>query len=1521
MFSGPWVVLQHRFTRQILAVLAIALYTVVDARGDRTGVPEIGADAITRTSAAINADSEKVKSNNGHQHGNKLPNFPTQIDVEVPYPNSDISTNGALPAPTFEFNPNIATPTLNFTGATVSDCSGYPPDTMGAIGPTQFIVALNGRIRSFNKSTGAADGGINADTDVFYGPVITPGSNFTTDPRIRYDRLSKRWFIIMIDVPGQQGNLPNRVMLAVSDTSVITPSTVWSFFQFQAETTDFADYPTLGIDANALYVGCNIFSTSTGSFVDTSGYVIRKSSVLGAGPIVVTKFTALTGGQVSGPYTPQGVDNYDPTSTEGYFIGVDFTSATTIQLLRVSNPGGTPTLSANVPITVGTFRPPTAVTAQGSTFKIDGLDERLLAAHMRNGAIWTAHNVGLNSTGGNSTNPSRNGVRWYQITNIISGHAPSVVQSGTVFQGGSPALSYWMGTIMVSGQGHAAMGFSVGGTSHFLDAALCGRYATDTLGTMQSVITYTSSSSGYNPSDGASGSTPHRWGDYSMTSVDPNDDMTMWTVQEWCASSPNGFAVQIAKIPAPPPATPSSCSPSAIAAGTSANIIVTGTSSSASGFFDPGPSFSNHIAAVVNGGGVTVNSVTYTDPTHVTINVTVVPGALSGTRTITITNPDGQSVTSSALLTVNGVSATKLTIQIQPSSTATAGVPFAVQPVIRLEDVSGNLVTNDNSTVVTATRSAGVGTLQGSTSVTAVNGLVTFTNLSHRYANNITLAFTSGSLASATSSVVTVAPAAFSQLQILVPGQAATPTVSPGRTGTPTAHVSGTPFNVTVNAVDAFWNFVNTATDTVGLSSSDSIASIPPNTSLVSGTVTLPVTLKTVGSPNLAASDISSGGIGIDVSPGISITPSTLTVVANNAARVYGQTNPVFTGTLNGVQSGDNITATFSSSAGPASAKGAYAIVPTLSDPNSRLGNYTVLSTNGTLTITAASLSVTANNASRAWGAPNPTLDGTIAGLQNNDNVSANYSTIATTNSNVGSYSITLTLADPSSKLSNYVVTTNNGTLTVFDSTPTISAVSDQFVSVGNTVGFTVSASDPDAPYQTLSFSLYPGAPSGATIGGTTGAFSWTAFLGAEGSTNPVTVRVTDNAVPSQSATMTFNIVVVDRPKLLAMNHNQDGSVTMQWSTAIGSVYRLQYKNFITDSNWTDLAEMTASNSTTFVSDTPTQPRIYQFVTSFNASDPAGVMPLAFPGNSDSYVSIPFTRPIADSRPIGSISGNVVTLANASWAPSQFVYAAGVQSNSYYARFDSGALEGRSYEIVSNDVNTVTIALGADSLAAAVAGDMVSIIPHWTLNSVFPNGDGVLASPSPGNRFTEILFADTVSDGINLSSSKIYFFNGSIWKQVGQGAVNHGDDVVPDRSHFVARQNVGSNSVMTALGSVIVTKLALPLRAQSSAEQDNALGLMRSSPVSLNSSGLINSGAFQPSPLPGTRTDELLIFDNGAIAKNKSSSAVYYYWNSAWRRVGAGTNDVGADAVFTPGSGFIIRKATNTTSAVWLNAP
>src|SRR6266404_4085675 len=75
---------------------------------------------------------------------------------------------------------------------------------------------------------------------------------------------------------------------------------------------------------------------------------------------------------------------------------------------------------------------------------------------------------------------------------------------------------------------------------------------------------------------------------------------------------------------------------------------------------------------------------------------------------------------------------------------------------------------SDSSTVVTATRAAGSGILQGRVTVRAASGVATFTNLSHNVATNISLQFNSGTLNSATSGGIAIGPAAGSRLTIAI---------------------------------------------------------------------------------------------------------------------------------------------------------------------------------------------------------------------------------------------------------------------------------------------------------------------------------------------------------------------------------------------------------------------------------------------------------------------------------------------------------------------------------------------------------------------------------------------------------------------------------------------------------------------------------------------------------------------------------------------------------------------------------
>jgi len=83
------------------------------------------------------------------------------------------------------------------------------------------------------------------------------------------------------------------------------PPRVSPFYSFQPGTlpptnnNSFADYPTLGVDANALYIGANIFGSVF--YKGTEGYVVNKSDLL-AGTLTVTAFRNFASGSGNGMF-------------------------------------------------------------------------------------------------------------------------------------------------------------------------------------------------------------------------------------------------------------------------------------------------------------------------------------------------------------------------------------------------------------------------------------------------------------------------------------------------------------------------------------------------------------------------------------------------------------------------------------------------------------------------------------------------------------------------------------------------------------------------------------------------------------------------------------------------------------------------------------------------------------------------------------------------------------------------------------------------------------------------------------------------------------------------------------------------------------------------------------------------------------------------------------------------------------------------------------------------------------------
>lgn len=162
----------------------------------------------------------------------------------------------------------------------------------------------------------------------------------------------------------------------------------------------------------------------------------------------------------------------------------------------------------------------------------------------------------------------------------------------------------------------------------------------------------------------------------------------------------------------------------------------------------------------------------------------------------------------SETITVLPRSADALQIRTQPSDTATAGVPFDPQPILALVDQFGNLVTTDNTTDVTASISNGSGTLLGTTTQTADQGSVSFSNLYTEVADTITLAFSGAGLDNILSNEIAVKPSTPIDLSFIQ---------QPGNTARNTAIEPP----VQMQLLDGYGNKVNAAGTTVIVSAVD----------------------------------------------------------------------------------------------------------------------------------------------------------------------------------------------------------------------------------------------------------------------------------------------------------------------------------------------------------------------------------------------------------------------------------------------------------------------------------------------------------------------------------------------------------------------------------------------------------------------------------------------------------------------------------------------------------------------------
>jgi len=140
---------------------------------------------------------------------------------------------------------------------------------------------------------------------------------------------------------------------------------------------------------------------------------------------------------------------------------------------------------------------------------------------------------------------------------------------------------------------------------------------------------------------------------------------------------------------------------------------------------------------------------------------------------------------------------------------------------------------------------------------------------------------------------------------------------------------------------------------------------------------------------------------------------------------------------------------------------------------------------------------------------------------------------------------------------------------------PTLNAIPDSTILAGRTLLITNTASDPDLPAQTLTWSL-PSAPAGVTINPispTNGVISWRPAIAQSPSTNTFNMVVTDNGTPPLSATQNVKVTVLQPRSPQLLNPSWAGiSFAMQVTGDVGPDYVIETATNLSCAVWTPVS-------------------------------------------------------------------------------------------------------------------------------------------------------------------------------------------------------------------------------------------------------------------------------------------------------------------------------------------------------------
>jgi len=145
---------------------------------------------------------------------------------------------------------------------------------------------------------------------------------------------------------------------------------------------------------------------------------------------------------------------------------------------------------------------------------------------------------------------------------------------------------------------------------------------------------------------------------------------------------------------------------------------------------------------------------------------------------------------------------------------------------------------------------------------------------------------------------------------------------------------------------------------------------------------------------------------------------------------------------------------------------------------------------------------------------------------------------------------------------------------------PVLAAIPSQNIPASGTLSLVVQATDSDLPVNGLTYSLDAGAPSNMTIHPSLGAIAWIPGAAFAGSTNQITVRVTDDGSPVLSGTQTLVVRVGDLSETrIRGEQTPEGLLRLLLTGNIGRTYLIESSSDLT--RWSVVTNFVASQEVT----------------------------------------------------------------------------------------------------------------------------------------------------------------------------------------------------------------------------------------------------------------------------------------------------------------------------------------------------